>query len=154
MEIFLNNIENKAKFFALYWGQEVLNIPRTGQLWNVFGFEDEEGKSVTGESFLELKPLSAITDEDAVELAKIMGMQEETEYVFIGKILANNVFDNSDEMSETTIYNMHCQAIDYLRLRGYAVQWYDLTVEEQVSRGWVKLVGIPEGLFVEKDNTK
>lgn len=142
-----NNINNKAKFFALYFGQKFVH---TGEgrpikaLGNeiVMNYENSDKFQLccySNQRAVELKPLSEITDEDAVELAKIMGMQEETEYVFIGKILANNVFDNSDEMSETTIYNMHCQATDYLRLRGYAVQWYDLTVEEQVSRGWVQL---------------
>lgn len=60
-----NTLANKAKFFALYWGQLILFSDGV-RFPNIlkFGIETNE--------YLELTPLSQITDEDAIEVAKIV----------------------------------------------------------------------------------
>lgn len=66
-----NNLENKARFLAQYWGQEVLaDVNNNGDkvlypivVSNMYRIE---------ESHLELTPLSEITDEDAIEVARIV----------------------------------------------------------------------------------
>lgn len=72
-----NTIENKAKFFALYWGQEVLYFespeginPFTINSNNMWGSGDFDQKK---DAWLELTHLSMITDEDAIEVANIIG---------------------------------------------------------------------------------
>lgn len=62
-----NTLENKAKFFALYWGQDVLTYG-VNNIWhkgNVCG-------RFFNISHLELKPLSSISDEDFLIVAQIL----------------------------------------------------------------------------------
>src|SRR5690554_3592780 len=60
-----NTLENKARFFALYWGQKIQSYKLT--------YSWKRNVEVNGSSmgFLTLTPLSLITDEDALELSKI-----------------------------------------------------------------------------------
>jgi hypothetical protein len=62
MKAEINN-ENKSKFFALYWGQSIGFVKNDMNGWEV-------GKCNFIDS-IELKPLSSISDEDAIEVAKI-----------------------------------------------------------------------------------
>jgi len=113
-----NKIEKKSKFFAQYWGQDVLYIPRTEQTWNVFSFQDEDGKDVVSESYLLLKPLSSITDEDAIFLKH----QE-----------------NIDAVKYYERWGVNSYDTDYLRSKGYALPYMGLSVEKLIEYGWVKL---------------
>lgn len=69
----MNTLENKAKFFAQYWGvnclkNELLNPKLPSQKvysGNCKGLPQQ---------FLELTPLSQITDEDVCEVCKICGL--------------------------------------------------------------------------------
>lgn len=58
-----NNILNKEKFISQYWGQKVGATNYTSKM--------KVGKSnISNIRFLELKPISSITDEDVIEVAK------------------------------------------------------------------------------------
>lgn len=60
-----NNLENKAKFFAQYWGQEVFiepNYDNSNKLKVIYDVHIDD--------YVLLKPLSSITDEHAVAIAK------------------------------------------------------------------------------------
>lgn len=65
-----NTKENKAKFFALHWGQNVqwdITLPIQGnQIFDLVNLRVRE------DDVLVLKPISQISDEDAVEVAKII----------------------------------------------------------------------------------
>lgn len=65
------SIEIKAKVFAQYWGQTILQTPGVNGLFEVNGI-DLEDSSVFPHCKLKLKPLSSITDEDAIEVAKLI----------------------------------------------------------------------------------
>lgn len=76
-----NNIQNKAKFFAQYWGQHILRFslvdvnspnskPTDVVLPTWVSYKEYNYWSVLN-GYLELKPLSSITDEDAIEVATI-----------------------------------------------------------------------------------
>lgn len=70
-----NTLENKAKFFAQYWGQEVLNHPEQSPTTLeevVEGICKNEIINDYKNSFLELTPLSQITDEDACHIAMLL----------------------------------------------------------------------------------
>ena len=121
MKAEINN-ENKAKFFAQYWGQKVvshLEYPDLstntidGALIKKYSEEDY---------FLILKPLSSISDEDArfiCSLHKVIST--DYKWLFLG-------------------INLSGYDVDYLRLKGYAVPAFGLSVEEMVEAGWIKLI--------------
>lgn len=138
MKLEINN-ENKAKFFALYWGQEILNdgIEIGG---NVGDCEEE--------MFLLLKPLSSISDEDAIETAKLdssinwnygtFGVWKNT----FGSTVVSNGKGLIQKYGQTIIDISFLTPVqfDYLRLKGYALPWMGLSVEEMVDAGWIKLI--------------
>jgi hypothetical protein len=104
MKAEINN-ENKAKFFALYWGQEILSDGN--DIGTNVGDCDEK-------MFLLLKPLLSISGEDKEHAFWLSPYEKQvTHYV----------------------YN-----VDYLRLKGYALPWMGLSVEEMVKAGWIKLI--------------
>ena len=147
-----NTLENKAKFFALYWGQMVLS----------------DGIEIGGcvgdcepDMFLELKPLSSITDEDAIEVAKILRphsfemhprgwkvnrTENEIEITHRQSIFEFDI-DYSGSLGVDSdagwSYLGNAEqlfAYDYLRSKGYALPYMGLSVEKLVEYGWVKLV--------------
>ena len=169
-----NTLENKAKFFAQYWGQEVMvldGLPSTVDSWF-------DGSNVKVFHLL-LKPLSSITDEDIIHVAMLAHQRPdlnfkvkrnkdiiyaETEFdkvgirYFIsillkyGTVCAKICFSKTktEEYKQSTV-NIgqisissarpvpYIAIVDYLRDKGYALQFNGLSVECQVEYGWVKL---------------
>lgn len=121
-----NTLENKAKFFALYWGQKVVNWNNKLQIklkLNVLINEIDEM------DILELKPLSSITDEEAFNYAKnYLGWSAPEDY-------KKMFLDQGCEIKG------HRHA-DYLRSKGYALSWMGLSVETMIEFGWIKLKNI------------
>lgn len=127
-----NNLENKAKFFAVYWGQTVLNSDRYGKEFIISYFNPGQSNVdgiVPGCNYhLELTPLSAITDED--------------HNVIIQNKIMNPHLPKGDVELDGRIGGIHLSDIttcDYLRSKGYALPWMGLSVEQQIEFGWVKL---------------
>lgn len=116
-----NTLENKAKFFAQYWGKGIKDTDLSGMYSiNVFSSEFH---------YLQLKPLSKISDEDVDYLLKLED--------FIDGFTSDD-FLNFLLGIKKGICNKF-QAIDYLRSKGIALQWMDLSVEDLVEYGWIKL---------------
>lgn len=161
------NSENKARFFALYWGQEVLqDYGRKGNV-NTYTIEYLDGDR--SNQWIILKPLSKISDEDAVEVAKIMAASssvyfayEKTEWGVDRKnatgrqvwVYEKNKSNNNSiavcyiNFSGSVYFNTEngvrlftddLSVYDYLRSRGYALPWMGISVEKQIEAGWVKL---------------
>lgn len=119
-----NTLENKAKFFAQYYGQNVLMIKNYPYL--KIGQETFFNDNVRKDDYLELKPLSQISDEDAKH--------------FIGdfRLTAKDVrkqFSHPNFNFELLL----AKDVDYLRSKGYALDWNGITVEEQIEYNWIKL---------------
>lgn len=138
-----NTLENKAAFFAQYWGQEVCVYPPNG-LAGKFGGINIVSWMISSvdisDFYLQLTPLSQISDEDVMEVAKIfnIGHLKGSTVPLIKGIL--QALDGNTPKSETTEFVLHwLHAQDFLRSKGYAVPWRDLSVEDLVSYGWVKL---------------
>lgn len=155
----MNTLENKAKFFAQYWGQSV----GINQLKHLGGIA-----TVTIDSFhisrvdcLELTSLSQITDEDAIEVAMIVTpvifersgkvfitrdseevqvRQKLNVYLTVIEFIEGAIYAYSEDESYTHNPNM-VYAIDFLRSKGYALPWMGVSVEQQVEYGWIKLKG-------------
>lgn len=128
-----NTIENKAKFIAFYWGQYVgmYKFPFEEILQ---GMVDE--KCFIDIAYLVLTPLSQITDEDAIEVIKILqsigigstAMREPKEYLLNGSL-----------MNQFGTFQLMAPVVDYLRSKGYALPWMGLSVEQLVEYGWIRL---------------
>lgn len=109
-----NTLENKAAFFAQYWGMNILRFsPDPNYLRKVSAMTIR-----CPEDFVAiLTPLSQITDEDI----DVIDMP----YISIKDHLFNDIISQFEA--------------DYLRSKGYAVPWRDLSVDDLVKFGWVKL---------------
>lgn len=120
-----NTLENKAKFIALYFGQEVRvwdHLPDNKCKVSHSSLSPEGVK----ESYLSLKPISQISDEDRKEVSGELASSIDEygcEYTFSGLV-------------EWGVYDA-----DYLRSRGYALPWMGISVETLVEWEWVKLKG-------------
>lgn len=163
-----NTIENKAKFFALYWGQEVVKDSLNNSDKCSVEFSLSEGIHIEG--YLELTPLSQISDEDAAEIAMLlvqwnpsMSRLKPGDIIVIGRKDGDHVWDkivlefkgsfkytikyrdndwvgwiDGNSRCEWTLWN-HSQVTDYLRSKGYALPYMGLSVEKLIEYNWVKL---------------
>ena len=115
------NKENKARFFALYWAQQVIEVETYKNLkspYVSFLVTDEYDLNAV----IQLKSLSEISDEDSQIVCKIE------------KILSTDF----KWVVNTRILSAY--STDYLRSRGYALPWMGLSVDEMVESGWIKLI--------------
>ncbi len=131
-----NTLENKAKFFAQYWGQYVIIMPSISMFQKIH--VHHVNLNHIQRCVLELTPLSQITDEDllkcyhkACELAKYDNTMDFATFIEMAKHWIN-------KEGIETLYK-HSYNCDYLRSKAYAVPYNDLSVEEQIEYGWVKL---------------
>ena len=131
-----NTIENKAIFFAQYWGREVLMDVTNGGKLTSYVIEPSNMYRIE-ESHLELKPLSQLTDEDAIEIAKYYYGEKHVE------THPGDHFKYIRAVKEDITNKLHgvtaIQITDYLRRHGYAILYSTLTVNKQLEYGWVKL---------------
>jgi len=117
--------ENKAKFFALYWMQDVLMCKHYNKPITLIGNHiDYLYCGDYSEYYLQLKPLSSISDEDA----EFIDLQSED-------FNEDGWFDG-----EEMFYYWASIDVDYIRSKGYALPWMGLSVEELVEAGWIKLI--------------
>lgn len=141
-----NTLENKAKFFAQYLGQKVYNrIGWPGIIVNGFVdkleeqfklYQSDNFKEKT-KTFLELTPLSKITDEDAIDVAKILYPYSDALHTTDkGRDLIAPMFGKGTFLLNPPYI---IQTYDYLRSNGYALPWMGLSVEQLIEYGWVKL---------------
>lgn len=108
-----NTLENRSKFFAQYFRQNILSIEFNNSIYNEvlkcipYNWNGQENKCC-----LELKPLSSITDEDAIKLG----------------------YGNASHLLSNVNHN-----IDEIRGIGYALPFHGLSVERMIDFGWIKL---------------
>lgn len=138
-----NTLENKSRFIAQHYGQDILlynNAVRKTQIISHGIFT--ENKHID-RSILLLTPLSQISDEDATNIYKIILGQNCTESVeniiFYGKAFCREYDTDNEFLEFSQTYWEIRNTIDYLRSRGYALPWMGLSVETLVEYGWVKL---------------
>ena len=176
-----NTLENKTKFFAQYWGQDVLCRDIFGKNKNEIIMHNTPCSNLKlGEiidSYLELKPLSQISDEDINFVAKVChqvpnltfeikrqddivhatnmdnyGIERHICINFKYATINCNIRipDDNDKLVnyKVNISEIHMnasrvvgyiQSLDYLRSKGYALPYIDLSVKDLVEYGWVKL---------------
>ena len=154
-----NTLENKARFFAQYWGQLVCKSIGDFQKTNIHTWHINFQKE---EYYLELKPLSQISDDDAINVAKLVSpmlfegrgkngghyidkseiwwysVKHDGKTLMVDIDLDGYVFEY-DEVDEYKRPSRSLIGTDYLRSKGYALPYMDLSVEDLIDYGWVKL---------------
>lgn len=148
-----NTLENRFRFYAQYWGVDCFMFYETHPCTNIvdskFLFEGEDDEK----TYLVLKPLSTISDEDAIYVAKIIEptwkspviTYNDSKCVSIGRNRPN-YGHTIDLYSDGTLYceykydsDCFLMAYDYLRSKGYALPYMGLSVEKIIEYGWIKL---------------
>lgn len=135
--------ELKARFFALYWGQQVGKIEPTkeylGLCW-VKHFDSLHPVISPSElSYLELRPLSSITEEEATEVANtVYPYVTDSERVDLDAIVKYLTGIYPIDGSEDTTNNMF-HLCDYLRSKGFALPFMGISVDEMLKAEWIKL---------------
>ena len=118
----LNETAVKCRFFAQYWGTKTLYVGGVGLV--------EIGKGGWNlkhpDFFLQLKPLSKITDEDAISMYRGLERNYESANQFLEDYKSIDFLEQSE--------------VDFLRSKGYAVPFMNYSVEDLVKMGWVQLV--------------
>ena len=127
-----NTLENKTKFFAQYWGQKVYvydnHSPKTID-------SDKYIDNVSPKHYLKLKSLSQISDKDLEKCLNILGQQLDLES-FRESFIEG--LSNRDFYAQ--FYPVRAIEIgDYLRSKGYALPYIDLSIEDLISYNWIKL---------------
>lgn len=131
--------EFKEKYAALYWGQKVAMIQGFESLITV----DARLMEVSKVCKLRLRSLESITDEEAVEVAKIFGLWDGEALdsdISIQEII-NDLFDEKCIMPADYVSGFIIgHSVDYLRSCGFALPYLGVSVEEMVKEGFVELI--------------
>ena len=122
--------ELKQKFFAQYFGQEVLRIEQGNKLHNnTLNFTDLN-------NWLELKPLSSVSDEDLEFIVVgICGLDKREFLIGKNKESVGNFLNRISDFDRTDLH-----ICDLFRSKGYAIPWMGFSVDELIELGWVKLI--------------
>ena len=154
-----NTRKNKIKFLAQYWGQygfEKYHVGRDeGRLVNINEY------SINRIEYVELKPLSKITKEDAEELMRLklqVGEYKDDDITDLditidtskhpenfNKVVINAVVsfkkwaDIADGIFIGESNTLPSYQADFLVDKGYAVDKNGVSVETQIEWGWMKL---------------
>jgi hypothetical protein len=124
-----NKAKIKQRLVAQYYGQNVIKETRfeKSPLCQVCGtFIDNPAE--LSRWHLELFSLSDITDEHAIEVAKLLFTNPTAEK---GRKYLSD--DNDVQMMFIS------DVVDLVRSLGYAVRWNNLSVEDQIKEGFTKL---------------
>lgn len=128
---------DRTAFFAQYidqfvaWGRNSANDLQPYRALTCTSYEGTEIE------YLLLKPLSAISDEDAIEVAKITYPGDGSWQ--IGKGIINLIQEASLTALDIDFETLF-EIVDFLRSKGYALPFRQYSVEQQVANGWIKLI--------------
>ena len=132
----LNIAGVKGRFFVQYWGVKCMYVGGVGLVeigtggWNL----------KHPDFFLELKPLSKLSDDDAIEYFDILWHEnhhsKSKEFkIEYGKDWANSILAERFGLIPSNVLH----GIDFLRSKGYAIPFMEYSVEKLVELGWVRL---------------
>lgn len=132
-----NTLSNKAKFFAQYFKQKVLyrESPHDELIWvhgdelEMFPPDEDEAEDIV---YLELTPLQNITDEDAIEICKILNEQ-------YSKHTRQALVESFNEALLDKKFSIPIEMTDFLRSKSYALPYLGLSINEQIEYGWITL---------------
>ena len=156
-----NTDENHGKFRAQYFLQNVfVDAQGVKHILDAcyLGF-----KFLRDGSYLELKPLSMISDQDAFKVAEmicyddftpdkiinkesywksitILGYRKDNIEIEIQIYKNGDLYGHFSKIENDQYYSLnYSNAYGYLRSKGYALPYLGISVEKQIEFGWVKL---------------
>lgn len=134
-----NTRQNKEYFFANYYGQKVLKVSEDAIVTQKADACFLNRLEVYQTCHLELMPLSTISDEDAIEVARIVYRNPDIHKVEMGKNFIDTM--NGGEAYHSGYFKHYTvlSVSDFLRSKSYALPFHDLSIEDLVNFGWVKL---------------
>jgi hypothetical protein len=123
-----DTIENKMRFFAQYWGQKVKRsyMPEQTSLETI-GYQIFHIGHLIINGYLELKSVENIDRDDAVDY--LIGISVTPEMWHIQSFI-----DSAKDEYNTDLY-----LADFLRSKGYALQFGSANVENLINMGWIKI---------------
>lgn len=136
----MNELEEKAQYFAQHWGQKVFKFRGASMSPQKVGATYMSAYGVRNR-YLLLTILSKITDEDALMCYNLH---------FKGYLDK----DLRPDESRVNFSKKHIVrpievcipiVIDYLRSKGYALPFRQYSVEQLIEKGWLKLKGGDNG---------
>lgn len=122
----------KTKIVAQYWGQKVLYVGGVGLVvvgkggWNLSH----------PDFFLQLKSVSNISNEDAIEVGKLMNLSHLQPYSNLIS-LVKNILDNWNIQGNVILW---LKIYQYLQSKGYALPYMEYSVDDLVKAGIYKLI--------------
>ena len=131
-------IDIKAQIVYSYYGANYVYKNEFGTFGEKVNREDYHlNKNIANETFrLKLKPLSAITDKDAIEVAMILKPNDEhTHNPDYGKGYIKELFNGVMYTVDKSI-----KVYQFIKSKGYALPYMDYSVEDLVQAGIYKLV--------------
>jgi len=144
-------ITDKARFIHQYYGQRILRVN-----FNKLAHVGQGGWNLNHPDFyIEVTPLSKITNEDAIAVAKIFHPEwenptityndETTTTVTNGRTSYGDIVDIyadgeifPEESNKYASY-FFLKAYDYLRSKGYLIPWREYTCEQILDNNWARL---------------
>jgi hypothetical protein len=133
--------EIKEAYFALYHAQRVATYDSDDEDRVWFYVSGEIGRSKF--MYLHLRPITALTDAEAIEVAKICGYGKNRRTLDAIKREGDKGFSVID-LDEESHIEIDLEAYDYLRSIGIALPFRGFAVAELQEAGVLKLVEISE----------
>lgn len=132
----MKTTEDKARFSALYWGQEVLFNTLTKSTYTI-----DVNKSLgLSQTHLQLTSLQNITDEHAKACMKELYPAASKNLI---AALSESLISNcqNGKLFEAYCYSFQEQItiLDFLRKHGYLVPFDKYSCEEIIEMGWAKI---------------
>ena len=121
----------KARFLAQYWRQKVCKLNGVKMLVDSL----IEENSMIEESWLELKPISQITEDDYKSIPDLY--YGSTDNWFNAQRIYTH--ETLEECVSKVIKKLKPTQYDYLRSKGYALPYMELSIETLQEYGWIKL---------------
>jgi len=132
-----NTTENKLKFFALYYGQDVLRHEK----WKLASDKISGISSLLSKNYhLELRSIESITDEECIELFDLTA-NPKTLILLVDNI--NKIHQIRFHINWKLANNKSFEQIeiDWFRLKGFLVPFMNLTTDQIIEFGWAKIKG-------------
>jgi hypothetical protein len=143
-----NKLENKEKFFALYFKQDLLRINKYPSVKIQINSDTIFDKVYNQDSYLLLKSIESINEEEKLSFIEYFNFKNYKELIELGEAGKRILIKQYEE----TVYRARINQYEYsdfqryyadwFRKNGFACEWLKLTIKDQIEYGWIRLLTI------------